>query len=192
LTAYLDAKGIEVEKTNDFSILFLFSLGVTNAKWSTLLHHLLGFKKHYDSNLSLTEAIPSIAAYYPGLGLKDLGESMMKHLHQNNVMDLQQKAFAQLPKSDMIPANAYQKLVANEVERIALKQASGRTAATGLVPYPPGIPLVMPGENIGTLEDPFMPYLLALETWDKNFPGFAHDTHGIESEDGVYHLLVIK
>lgn len=191
-TAYLDARGIEVEKTNDFSVLFLFSIGVTNAKWSTLIHHLLGFKKHYDTNLSLEATIPSIANSYPGLGLKDLGDLMMKQLHQSNMMAVQQRAFAELPKSDLIPAEAYQKLLANEVERIPLNQASGRTAATGIVPYPPGIPLIMPGENMGTPSDPFLPYLLALESWDKNFPGFAHDTHGIESEDGVYHLLVIK
>lgn len=192
LTAYLDARGIEVEKTNDFSILFLFSLGVTNAKWSTLLHHLLSFKRDYDANVSLSETIPNVAASYPGLGLKDLGDKMMAHLRQHGTMKLQHTAFAQLPKPMMIPADAYQKLVANDVERITLKNAAGRTAATGLVPYPPGIPLVMPGESIGTEKDAFMPYLLALEDWDRNFPGFAHDTHGIESEEGIYHLLVLK
>jgi hypothetical protein len=25
-----------------------------------------------------------------------------------------------------------------------------------------------------------------------SFPGFTHDTHGIESEGGVYRLLVLK
>lgn len=192
LTAYLDAKGIEVEKTNDFSILFLFSLGVTNAKWSTLLHHLLGFKQDYDSNLSLEDTIPQLASMYPGMGLKDLGLKMMGQMEQSQLMNLQHQAFSQLPKRDLLPAEAYQKLVANEVERIPLSKAQNRTAATGLVPYPPGIPMVMPGENIAGSKDPFMAYLLALESWDRMFPGFTHDTHGIESENGVYHLLVLK
>ncbi|MES2504127.1 MAG: Orn/Lys/Arg decarboxylase N-terminal domain-containing protein [Myxococcota bacterium] len=192
LTAYLDAKGIEVEKTNDYSILFLFSIGVTNAKWSTLLHQLLAFKQDFDANLPLTEAIPAIANFYPGLGLKDLGKRMQDHMVKNGTLDLQAKAFSKLPTPTMIPADAYQRLLANAIQRIPLNQAAGRTAATGLVPYPPGIPLIMPGENIGSADEPFMKYLLALEAWDKEFPGFAHDTHGIEPENGVYHLLVLK
>jgi arginine/lysine/ornithine decarboxylase len=35
-------------------------------------------------------------------------------------------------------------------------------------------------------------YLRALEAFDRSFPGFTHDTHGIENVDGVYHLRVLK
>jgi len=92
----------------------------------------------------------------------------------------------------LTPADCYQKLVANEVERITLAEAAGRTAATGIVPYPPGIPMVMPGEKLGSTDEPYLAYLLALQDWDRQFPGFAHDTHGIESEEGTYKLLVLK
>lgn len=54
------------------------------------------------------------------------------------------------------------------------------------------IPLLMPGENAGALDGPLLAYLKALESFDKSFPGFTHDTHGIESEAGVYRLLVLK
>ncbi len=192
LTAYLDAKGIEVEKTNDYSILFLFSMGVTNAKWSTLLHHLIQFKEDYDANCSLSEAIPSIAASYPGLGLKDLGVKMQKQMEKSGQLALAEKAFSVLPKMEMIPAEAYQELLQDQVERVDMTKSQGRVAATGLVPYPPGIPMVMPGEQVGTFKDPFLAYLKALEDWDREFPGFAHDTHGIEMVDGRYHLLVLK
>jgi len=66
LTAYLDARGIVVEKTSDYAILFLFSLGITNAKWSTLVHALLAFKRDYDANAPLSECIPSVAGFVPG------------------------------------------------------------------------------------------------------------------------------
>lgn len=192
LTAYLDAKGIEVEKTNDYSVLFLFSIGVTNAKWSTLLHQLLRFKEDYDANVALAESIPAIAGFYPGLGLKDLGVKMNQQLDKTQILSLQAKAFSQLPHMEMIPAEAYQKLLGNKVEKVSLDKAQGRTAATGLVPYPPGIPMVMPGENIGSVSEPFLAYLKALEDWDRNFPGFAHDTHGVEFEEAEYRLLVLK
>jgi arginine/lysine/ornithine decarboxylase len=45
VTAYLDHRGIEVEKTTDFTILFLFSMGVTKAKSSSLISALLNFTR---------------------------------------------------------------------------------------------------------------------------------------------------
>ena len=38
VTAYLHRRGVEVEKTTDFTILFLFSIGITKGKWGTLLN----------------------------------------------------------------------------------------------------------------------------------------------------------
>ncbi len=192
LTAYLDARGIVVEKTTDYTILFLFSLGITNAKWSTLVHTLLAFKSDYDDNVPLTRAIPSVAEFYPGLGLRDLARAMQEHLRVGGQLQAQARAFNVLPDMAMIPADAYQKLIVGEVERIPLEEADGRIAATGLVPYPPGIPMVMPGEKLGTRDEPFLGYLRAIQDWDRKFPGFAHDTHGIEAGEDGYELLVLK
>ncbi|MDP0497950.1 MAG: Orn/Lys/Arg decarboxylase N-terminal domain-containing protein [Verrucomicrobiota bacterium JB024] len=192
LTAYLDGRGIVVEKTTDFSVLFLFSLGITNAKWSTLVHAMIAFKDDFDANTLLSACIPQMAEYYPGLGLRDLAEKMMATLARTGQLAAQDEAFSRLPVMKMIPADAYQRLVAGEVERVPLEKAAGRVAATGIVPYPPGIPLVMPGEEMGTGDEPFMRYLLALQEWDRELPGFCHDTHGIEAEDGTYYLLVQK
>jgi arginine decarboxylase len=192
LTSYLDARGIVVEKTSDYAILFLFSLGITNAKWSTLVHALLAFKRDYEANAPLEECIPSIAGFYPSLGLRELAEKMQGCMRSSGILQAQGTAFSALPKMALTPGDCYQKLIANEVERISVADAAGRTAATGIVPYPPGIPMVMPGENLGTKDEPFLAYLLAIQEWDRQFPGFAHDTHGIEPEDGTYKLLVLK
>src|SRR5260221_723261 len=48
VTAYLHGRGVEVEKTTDFTILFLFSIGITKGKWGTLLTALLDFKHYYE------------------------------------------------------------------------------------------------------------------------------------------------
>jgi arginine/lysine/ornithine decarboxylase len=53
VTAYLHRRGVEVEKTTDFTILFLFSIGITKGKWGTLLNALLDFKRDYDRNAPL-------------------------------------------------------------------------------------------------------------------------------------------
>src|SRR5438067_1384611 len=84
VTAYLHRRGIEVEKTTDFTILFLFSIGITKGKWGTLLNALLDFKRDYDVNASLAEVLPQVVAAsqarYAGLGLRDLADQMFAQL----------------------------------------------------------------------------------------------------------------
>jgi lysine decarboxylase/arginine decarboxylase len=196
LTAYLADRGIVVEKTTDFAVLFLFSMGVTNGKWGTLLNALLDFKKDYDANTPLARSLPGLMAAhadrYAGLGLRDLADLVFGAVAELGTTVHMSNAFAVLPKPDMAPIDAYERLVRGEVEKITLDALAGRTLATGIVPYPPGIPLLMPGENAGAAKDPLIGYLKALEAFDARFPGFTHDTHGVEVEDGVHHVLVIK
>jgi arginine/lysine/ornithine decarboxylase len=90
------------------------------------------------------------------------------------------------------PVGAYERLVNDSVESLPLQRMAGRTVATGVVPYPPGIPLLMPGENAGDARGPMLGYLMALEAFDAEMPGFAHDTHGVEVVDGRYHVLCIQ
>jgi arginine decarboxylase len=59
---------------------------------------------------------------------------------------------------------------------------AGRTATVMVVPYPPGIPILMPGESAGAADGPLLEYLAALEAFDKHFPGFEHDIHGVERD----------
>jgi arginine decarboxylase len=58
-----------------------------------------------------------------------------------------------------------------------------------LVPYPPGIPVRMPGERLGGPDSPTIRLLLALEEFGKRFPGFEREVHGIEVDpQGDYWL----
>ncbi|WP_397452582.1 Orn/Lys/Arg decarboxylase N-terminal domain-containing protein [Pseudomonas sp. NA-150] len=196
LTAYLGNQGIVVEKTTDFTILFLFSIGITRGKWGTLVNALLDFKRDYDENLELERALPGLVQSYPqrykGMGLKDLASQIFKAMGEHRTTANMALAFGTLPEAEFSPVEAYEKLVRGETESVTLEQAAGRIVATGIVPYPPGIPLLMPGENMGTADGPYLSYLKALESFDQSFPGFTHDTHGIESEEGVQRLIVLK
>jgi lysine decarboxylase/arginine decarboxylase len=49
----------------------------------------------------------------------------------------------------------------------------------------------MPGERFGRADEPQLGYLLALQAFDRRFPGFGHETHGVEVADGEYRLLCI-
>jgi arginine/lysine/ornithine decarboxylase len=51
-----------------------------------------------------------------------------------------------------------------------------------LVPYPPGIPLIMPGELYNEKADAIFNYLRIAEEQDAQIPGFESDVHGREVE----------
>jgi len=84
------------------------------------------------------------------------------------------------PDSWLTPAETYQKVVRDGTERVKLTEMAGRITAVMLVPYPPGIPIRMPGERLGDANSPTIRFLLALEEFSKKFPGFEREVHGIE------------
>jgi arginine/lysine/ornithine decarboxylase len=192
VTAYLHARGVEVEKTTDFTILFLFSIGITKGKWGTLVNVLLDFKRDYDRNAPLVDVLPHLAAehsrIYATLGLRDLADAMFAQLKETRQTHWLAQAFSTLPAPAMTPSAAYQHLVRDRIEHVPLDQLANRLLATSVVPYPPGIPMLMPGETTGPDDGPYVSYLRALSSWDRRFPGFGHDTHGIENRSGTYHV----
>jgi len=196
VTAYLHRRGVEVEKTTDFTILLLFSIGITKGKWGTLLNALLDFKRDYDSNTPLAEALPEVASGHPsiyeGIGLRDLADQMFAMLKESKQTHWLSEAFSTLPPIAMTPNAAYQYLVKDQIEHVPLDKLANRVLATSVVPYPPGIPMLMPGEATGAADGPYLSYLNALAAWDKRFPGFGHDTHGVENRDGVYYVQCLK
>lgn len=196
VTAYLHYRGVEVEKTADFTILFLFSIGVTKGKWGTLLNALLEFKRDYDGNAPLAEVLPHLTAGHPciyrDLGLRDLADQMFAQLRESHQTHWLAEAFSTLPTPVMTPDAAFQHLVRDEIEHVPLEQLAQRVLATSVVPYPPGIPMLMPGESTGSDDGPYLCYLRALSAWDKRFPGFGHDTHGVENRDGVHYVQCLR
>ena len=176
--------------------MFLFSLGITKGKWGTLISELGNFKRDYDKNVRLEQALPELVKAYPkryqNMGLKDLCNDMFTTMRDLKTTANMAAGFSFLPTPDLSPTEAYENLVNNEIESLALDNIANRTVATGVVPYPPGIPILMPGENTGGSDGPILSYLKALEAFDNKFPGFEHDTHGVEVENGKYHILCVK
>jgi len=196
VTAYLGRHGIVPSRTTDHMVLFLFSVGITKGKWGTLLNTLLDFKTDYDRNAPLSEVLPNIVAAaparYEGMGLKDLGDALWAHMRKSRQGYWQAQAYATLPKPAMTPRKAFQRLMAGSVEKVPLNRMANRVVAVGVIPYPPGIPIVMPGENAGKADGPWLTYLRTLQEYGHAFPGFAKEVEGTEEHDGVYHIYCMK
>jgi arginine decarboxylase len=196
LSAYLYRRNIIPSRTTDFMVLCLFSIGVTKGKWATLINTLLNFKADYDTNVSLEKALPDLVAQFPdryaGMGLKDLSDEMYGKMKSGRMDKAQAEAFASLPKPELLPRQANAKLMSGSVELLPLDKIAGRVMAVSAIPYPPGIPIVMPGENVGKDSDPWLKFLRSMEEWGHMFPGFEKTVEGAVVKDGKYHFWCVK
>jgi len=196
VSKFLWERGLVVEKTGLYSFLVLFSMGITKGKWSTLLTELLEFKRSYDANLALSDVLPSIAqagkVFYQGMGLRDLCDALHACYRENATAKALKRMYTVLPEVSIKPADAYNQLVRGEVEAVPIEQLEGRVAAVMLVPYPPGIPLIMPGERFTDQTRSIIDYLVFARAFDRSFPGFDADVHGLQREEGVYTVDCIK
>ena len=197
VTAYLHYRGVEVEKTTDFTILVLFSIGITQGQ--------VGHAPERAARLQarLRRATPRsrrccrissriIRASTAGSACATSPMQMFAQLRESRQTHWLAEAFSTLPTLAMTPNAAYQHLVRDEIEHVPLEQLADRVLATSVVPYPPGIPMLMPGEVTGAADGPYLGYLRALCAWDKRFPGFGHDTHGVENRDGAYYVQCLE
>lgn len=195
-TAYVGRFGIVPTRTTDFQVMFLFTIGITKGKWATLINTLLSFKRFYDANAPMEQVLPELVARYPErygpMGLRDLGEEMFGFLREYDPGSILNDAYSTIPVPEMPPRQAFQHLVTGDVEMVPADELQGRIAANAVMPYPPGIPMVMSGENLGGDDSPQINYLKALGRWDATFPGFEHEVEGSEVIDGTYNVLCIK
>ena len=139
-------------------------------------------------------SLPASTAHpdrYRGMGLADLAREMHETMRAADAMRRLHDAFSALPEQALLPAEAYEHVVLGTVERVRLAELAERTTAVGIVPYPPGIPLLMPGERTGPAGSPWLSYLAALESFDRRFPGFEHETHGVRTVGGDYTVLCV-
>jgi arginine decarboxylase len=96
--------------------------------------------------------------------------------------------------SDMVPAmrpaDAFAKMAHREIERVAVDDLEGRITAVLLTPYPPGIPLLIPGECFNTT---ICNYLKFVREFNAAFPGFETDTHGlVKDSEGRYYVDCVR
>ncbi|MCA1371786.1 arginine/lysine/ornithine decarboxylase [Bradyrhizobium sp. BRP14] len=188
VTKFLSSRRIEIEKTGLYSFLVLFSMGITRGKWSTLVTELMNFKDLYDANAPLTRALPALAATHPeaygAMGLQDLCKQIHEVYRKDNVPKAQREMYTVLPEMALRPADAYNHLVKGRVESVDIDDLMGRTLAVMIVPYPPGIPLIMPGERITAATKSIQDYLIYARAFDRKFPGFETDIHGLRFTHG--------
>ncbi len=197
VSAYLETRRIVVEKTDVYTFLVLFSMGITKGKWGTLLDALTDFKQLHDERAPLGEVLPDLVKAHPErygrLTLPQLCDEMHHSLADSKVVQLLNEAFTSPtpPTAVMTPAEAYQRFIRGETELVGLDDLADRVVATQVTTTPPGIPVLVPGERVGSPDGPLLRYLRVLEAFDRKFPGFAAETHGVHHEGGKYWISCV-
>jgi lysine decarboxylase/arginine decarboxylase len=107
---------------------------------------------------------------------------MHTFLRNSDAAAVSADVYGTLPEQVMLPSDAFTAMVSGRVDRIPLAESDGRSAAVMIVPYPPGIPVIMPGERIDSVRTPLLlKFLNILADFDSRFPGFEHEVHGVEA-----------
>ncbi len=193
VSRFLDERGIVVEKTGSYSFLVLFSLGITRGKAGTLLAELFELKRLYDRDAPLREALPRLVAEHPGrygeMSLRALGDELHVAMRENEMNELIDEMYETLPEPIVTPSRAYEQLVAGAMEMVPVAELAGRVSTAMVVPYPPGIPVIMPGERFPASDSALVGYLVLSESLSTRFPGFETEIHGVEVQrDGSYRV----
>ncbi|MFI3256479.1 MAG: lysine decarboxylase LdcC, partial [Psittacicella sp.] len=196
IAKYLDYKGIIVEKTGPYTLLFLFSIGVNKTISTQLLQALVNFKIGYDNNLTIKEFIPSLYEedpdFYEGMLIQDLALNIHKLMKENNLIDLMYNAFEYMPKMVLNPHYAYQEELKGNTKEVSLDNLLGKVSANMILPYPPGVPMVMPGEMVTQESIYIIEFLKMLCDIGSKFPGFETDIHGVYQKNGSYFVKIIE
>ena len=197
VSKYLDDRGVIVEKTGPYNLLFLFSFGIDNTKAMGLLRELCNFRRDYDRNLEIKEAIPSLykkdPSFYDGMRLQELAQGIHKLIVEHDLPNMMFHAFETLPKMVMPPFEAFQRELNGEVEEVRIQDMQDKVNANMILPYPPGVPLVMPGEMLTADNRAVLDFMLMLCEIGEHFPGFETDIHGAYRQpDGSYTVKVLK
>ena len=182
VTRYLAEHGVIVEKCGLYSFFIMFTIGITKGRWNTLLTALQQFKDDYDKNQPIWRILPEFAAKYPGyerVGLRDLCQQIHDTYKASNVAKMTTEMYLSDMQPAMKPSDAFARMAHDEIDRVEIDHLEGRITAVLLTPYPPGIPLLIPGERFNkTIVD----YLKFARDFNRKFPGFETDIHGLVSD----------
>jgi arginine decarboxylase len=182
VTKYLAEHGVIVEKTGLYSFFIMFTIGITKGRWNTLVTALQQFKDDYDKNQPLWRVLPEFVAKQPRyekIGLRELCTQIHNIYKSNDIARLTTEMYLSNMIPAMKPADAFAKMAHKEIERIEIDQLEGRVTSVLLTPYPPGIPLLIPGERFNAT---IVRYLKFAREFNERFPGFETDIHGLVKE----------
>lgn len=185
VTKFLAEHGVVVEKTGLYSFFIMFTIGITKGRWNSMLTALQQFKDDYAKNQPMWRILPEFCQKYPryeNMGLADLCQHIHLLYAKHDIARLTTDMYLSDLTPAMKPSDAYAHIALRKTERVEIDKLEGRITVGLVTPYPPGIPLLIPGE---VFNKKIVDYLKFSREFNARCPGFETDIHGlVEEEDG--------
>lgn len=190
LSHWLESRHVTVEKSDFHTLLFLVEPSDRQEKCERLLSLFEECETAYEANAPMSSFAPDVTCL-PGEGLKDYSLRYMDFLKKEQASRLSQTLFAEdhFPKAALTGRNAHQAFLRGERERIPLCEAKGRVSLEMILPYPPGITVLEPGE---VWTDEVLSYFLFLQKYSSTFPDFSPEILGVHGKGEEAYVWVLK
>jgi arginine decarboxylase len=185
VTKFLAEHGVVVEKTGLYSFFIMFTIGITKGRWNTLLTALQQFKDDYDKNQPMWRILPEFCQKhrrYEKMGLRDLSQFVHEMYAKYDIARLTTDMYLSDLTPAMKPTDAFSQIAHRNTERVPIDELEGRITTALITPYPPGIPLLIPGE---VFNKKIVDYLKFSREFALACPGFETDIHGLVVEEGI-------
>jgi arginine/lysine/ornithine decarboxylase len=182
VTKFLAEHGVIVEKTGLYSFFIMFTIGITKGRWNSLLTALQQFKDDYDRNQPMWRILPEFCQKHRGyerMGLRDLCQHVHTLYAKYDIARLTTEMYLSDLTPAMKPSDAYAQIAHRNTERVPVDELLGRITTSLVTPYPPGIPLLIPGE---VFNKKIVDYLKFAREFNMQCPGFETDIHGLVEE----------
>lgn len=190
LSHWLESRRVTVEKSDFHPLLFLIEPSDRQQKCERLLSLFEECETAYEANAPMSSFAPDVTCL-PGEGLKDYSLRYMDFLEKEQASRLSQTLFAEdhFPKAALTGRSAHQAFLKGARERVPLCEAKGRVSLEMILPYPPGITVLEPGE---VWTDEVLSYFLFLQKYSSTFPDFSPEILGVHGNGNDAYVWVLK
>lgn len=190
LSHWLERRHVTVEKSDFHTLLFLIEPSDRQEKCERLLSLFEECETAYEANAPMSSFAPDVTCL-PGEGLKDYSLRCMDFLEKEQASRLSQTLFAEdhFPKAALTGRSAHQAFLKGARERVPLPKAKGRVSLEMILPYPPGITVLEPGE---VWTDEVVSYFLFLQKYKSAFPDFSPEILGVHGNGNDAYVWVLK
>ena len=180
LSHWLESHHVTAEKSDFHTLLFLVEPSDREEKWEHLLSLFEDCEGAYEDNAPMSAFAPDVTCL-PGEGLKDYSLRYMDFLEKEQASRLSQTLFSEehFPKAMLTGRSAHQAFLKGARERVPLPKAKGRVSLEMILPYPPGITVLEPGE---VWTDEVLSYFLFLQKYSSAFPDFSPEILGVHGK----------
>lgn len=190
LSHWLESRHVTAEKSDFHTLLFLIEPSDRQEKCERLLSLFEECETAYEANAPMSSFAPDVTCL-PGEGLKDYSLRYMDFLEKEQASRLSQTLFAEdhFPKAALTGRSAHQAFLKGARERIPLCEAKGRVSLEMILPYPPGITVLEPGE---VWTDEVLSYFLFLQKYSSTFTDFSPEILGVHGKGEEAYVWVLK